>query len=133
MGIVNFITLFCLCLLLTSVKTQTDCGLTGFSLSDLSTNAWWQLPLKNVTGCVFAAVLESDCDFYFSICHGLRNLPECNTDGSWAVCQKGTFDSTKQSSNIANYKPINESGTEINATNQVSYSLLIRHEQLQIE
>ena len=139
MGKVNSIVLLfclCLCLLLTSVKTQDDCDLTGFSLSDLSTNAWWKLSLKNISGCVFAtngSFERSDCDFYFSICHGLRDLPECNTDGSWGACQKGTFNNTKESSNIANYKPINQSGTELNSTSQVSLLFgTVRHEAVAI-
>ena len=125
MGIGNYIgLLLVLCPLLTGVKSQTDCGLVGFSLSDLSTNAWWKVPLTNIEGCAFAvtngSLVKSDCDFYFSICHGLQDLPECNTNGDWSVCQKGTFNNVKESTNIANYKPIKESGIEINNTNQVS-------------
>ena len=113
----------CLCLL-SGVNAQDECDLTGFSLTELSKPAWWKLGLTNKSGCIFAetdgSFQHSDCDFYFSICHGLRELPECNTNGNWSVCQKGTFNNTPMSASIAKYKPINESGTELTDPGLVS-------------
>ena len=113
----------CLCLL-SGVNAQDDCELTGFSLTDLSKPAWWKLALSDTSGCIFAVTdgtfQHSDCDFYFSICHGLRELSECNVNGNWSVCQKGTFNNQPMSASIANYKPINESGTELTESGQVS-------------
>ena len=110
--------------LLSGVNAQDDCEITGFSLSELSKPAWWKLGLSNKSGCIFAETdgvfQHSDCDFYFSICHGLRELPECNTNGNWSVCQIGTFNNQPMSASIANYKPINESGTELEHSGQVS-------------
>ena len=109
----------CCCLLLNGVTPQSDdCQLGLFSLKDLGRSDWWKVHINDEIGCIFANVNGSfsnaSCDMYFSICHPLNGISGCNTQGG--ACQKGDFNDLAKVADIATYKPINESGSELNSS-----------------